>query len=455
MTGELAHDIGFQIGSDPRKPFITLSEYDLRHVVGHLIASVHEQQKHAECGISSDAQLLVKLLAHPGFGLSQAATLGAEATIADFVAGYEIISATLPEKGRDISRALAVATIISSLADGAALTPDALNALLTYRTDTRAYNDVLSFATDRTLIARITKDEPDRSWLERVFLHSAATTLRRLGRKENIDRARQMLIRARDAGIDLPITDGPAYLRSERVLSSILYDLAYIDYLTERPSDARAGFQISAQAAEKARNTSGRYMSLLLQNLIDFHSLAMSAESYRAFLEQALAYFINATKESPHAERAVMSTRAYLFDVACLTADSGRVDADYAVLEKDPWVAKFHRVEMIQTWRARRYMAHRAWREAAALYESILEHDLCQPAEDVTREWIVRDALDYGTALAAQGSIELAKHVWELGMRSSEYTAGWPWRTAISRRLAEARQATILPGMCTLAYLGS
>jgi len=71
------------------------------------------------------------------------------------------------------------------------------------------------------------------------------------------------------------------------------------------------------------------------------------------------------------------------------------------------------------------------------LYESILADELSQPDENLVREGIARDLLDYGAALAAQDSPELARQVWERGLQSSKYACGWPWKTQIAHHLAE------------------
>ena len=92
---------------------------------------------------------------------------------------------------------------------------------------------------------------------------------------------------------------------------------------------------------------------------------------------------------------------------------------------------------MIRTWQARYYLAHRAWRQVVALYKSILEDELSQQAEDLVREGIARDLLDYGIALEAMGSAVAARQVWQQGLRSSEYACGWPWKAQIVHRLAE------------------
>jgi hypothetical protein len=417
--------------------FSALNEYDLRYMVGHLIAAARERKKRLGIEASRDVRLLIKLLADPAFALTQADVIGAEATVADFVSGHDAVRVVLPPEARGLSRAFVTAAIVSSVSGKAVLTPDALNALLTYRTDTPVYGEFLEFATDEKLIAKIVPDASDRSWLLRAFLHNAATRCRRLGGRNNIDRAREMLSRARDVGLGIAATHGSEDMRSESVLSSILYDLAYIDYLTERPSAARDGFRASAEAAERAHNTSGSYMSRIPEYLVGFYDGRVDADEFRALLDEALEYFTEAAGESPHAERWVMNVHAHLFDLACLAADTHRADAEFAILQRDPWVAKFHQSAMLRTWQARYKLAHHAWHQAATLYESILEEELSKPDEDLVREGIARDLLDYGAALAAKNSIELARQIWERGLRSAEYACGWPWKTQIAHRLAE------------------
>src|SRR5215471_215099 len=417
--------------------FSALSEYDLRYTVGYLIWRARAEDRQLSSGTSRFARLLVKLLADPAFALTQAATIGAEATVADFVTGHEAASALLPSEARVLSQAFATAAIVSSTSGKAILTPEALNALLTYRTDTPVYGELLEFATDEKLIAELVPNASDRSWLVLAFLHSAATSRRRLGGRQNIERAREMLSSARNVSVETPATEGPENLRAQRVMSSILYDLAYIDYLTERPSAAREGFHASAEAAGKAQNSSGYYMSRILEYLVGFYDGEVGADEVRPLLEEALGYFTKAAGESPHAERWVMNVHAHLFDLACLTGDTSRAATEFAMLQKDPWVAKFHRLEKVKLWQARFHLARHAWRQAVTLYKSILDDELSRPAEDLVREGNARDLLDYGAALAALGSADLARQVWQRGLQSSEYACGWPWKTQIARRLAQ------------------
>src|SRR6266568_4136920 len=265
--------------------FSALNEYDLRYMVGHLIAAARERKKRLGIEASRDVRLLIKLLADPAFALTQADVIGAEATVADFVSGHDAVRIVLPPEARGLSRAFVTAAIVSSVSGKAVLTPDALNALLTYRTDTPVYGELLEFATDEKLIAKIVPDASDRSWLLRAFLHNAATRCRRLGGRNNIDRAREMLSRARDVGLGIAATHGSEDMRSESVLSSIFYD--------------------------------GR----------------VDADEFRALLDEALEYFTEAAGESPHAERWVMNVHAHLFDLACLAADTHRADAEFAILQ--------------------------------------------------------------------------------------------------------------------------
>ena len=416
--------------------FSALSEYDLRYTVGHLISAVRTQERQLVGGARRDARLVVKLLADPAFALTQAAAIGAEATVADFVAGHETVTALLPLDARVLSQAFATAVIVSSASAKAILTPEALNALLTYRTDTPVYGELLEFATDEKLIAELVPVGSDRSWLVLAFLHSAATFRRRLGGKQNIDRAREMLSRARDVGAGMSTAESSENLRTERVMSSILYDLAYIDYLTGRPSAAREGFRASAEAARRAQNTSGYYISRTLEYLLGFYGGEVDADEFCALLEEELKYFTKAVGDSPHAERWLMNVHAQLFDLACLTGNTSRVDTEFAILQKDPWVVKVHRPELVTTWQARHHLAHHEWRQAVTLYKSILEGELSQPDENLVREGIARDLLDYGTALAALGSADAARQVWQRGLRSSEYAGGWPWKAQIGHRLA-------------------
>jgi hypothetical protein len=418
--------------------FRLLNEYDLHYTVDHLIAAARKEETQLGTGNTRNVRLIVKLLADPAFALAKADVIGAEETVADFVAGYAAVSISLSSEARFLSQALATAAIVSSLSAKVVLTPEVLNALLTYRADTVIYGEFLEFATDEKFIAEIVPDALDRSWITRAFLHNAATRCRRQGGKHNIDRARDMLRKARNLGDEAAAAaDDSKDLRSKRALSSILYDLAYIDYLTGRPSAAREGFRASAAAAERAHNDSGYYMSRILERLVGFYDGAVRASEFRILLKEALGYFTGAVEESPHAERWVQNVHGHLFDLACLTGDVPQADAEFAYLQTDPWVLKLHRFAAVNTWRARCHLAHRGWRQASTLYEVILEEELSQPEENLVREGIARDLLDYGTALAGQGSVDLARRAWERGLQSSDYAAAWPWKPQISRRLAE------------------
>jgi hypothetical protein len=130
-----------------------------------------------------------------------------------------------------------------------------------------------------------------------------------------------------------------------------------------------------------------------------------------------------------------MKSNAHLFDLACLTGDLERADAQFHALERDEWVRTFGQFRLTSTWTARYTLLMGDWAQACALYRAMLDDELRRAAEEVAREGAARDWLDYGRALIGAGRTGEAEQILTRAMRLPDYAANWPWKPTIAQRL--------------------
>jgi tetratricopeptide (TPR) repeat protein len=417
--------------------FVAVDDYEFRHLVTHLIA-IHDLDQRDIQTSERDryaTRRLVQLLSDPAFALAKSARMGAEPTVADFLTAHATVVCESPLAAKAISRGLTVGAILDSAGNGATLLPDTLQALLGHRNNTEMYIAIIELATQDDLIDSLVPDVETRGWLRRGFLHCAATMRRRLGGLDNLHAARKLLVEAStpQGGPDEPRNDRSP--RAERLLSSVLYDLAYIDFLTGQVQAARDGFCASAQAARRAGDLTGFYISSVLDLLVGFYDEAVEATALEPLLREALNCFQVAGAESPHGERWVMNAQAHLFEIACFVGDEQRATAELLLLEADPWIAALERSELRQRWKARYRLLMRDYDVACSLYEILLGDELNGNEASCVREGAARDVLDYGSALSGLGHVEHARDVWERGLSYPDHAGNWPWKPKIERRL--------------------
>lgn len=420
-----------------RSDFEVLSDYDMRHEVTHLIGALRSDPGNACDEERRDRWMwaLLRLLAMPGYPLAKAARFGADAVIVDYVAAEGIVGGERPEAVAELSRGLATATILDASGEAPTLVPEALHAVLGYGANTTMYADVLTLVTDGDLIERLVSDAARRDWLMRAFLHAAATMSRRRGGPGNLDAARVLLTKASTAaaGVDA----GSPETRDELGLrSSVLYDLAYIDFLTGNSRSAEAGFRESAEMARQAGDSVKRYISGALERIVALYAETARPTAVRAYLRVAVEQFTAMGARSPHARRWVMNGRSHLLDLACLLGDADEADMQLRLLERDPWVAAFRPFDRFYTWRARHCVAFGEYERARVLYAEMLADELRLEEDSCVREGASRDLLEYGSALAALDERTLARAVWHRGLRYPDHAANWPWKEQIVRRLA-------------------
>jgi hypothetical protein len=416
--------------------FDDLDEYELAHLVTHLCESMDDYAldpnhlRHASQAI----RWLVALLGDPGFPLAKARRMDARATVNDYVIAHDVISRDGPDIAHDLSQALAAAAIVDSAGPDPRLPPDVLHALLAYRADTAMYSTLLKMAIEGDLIDRLVSDTASRAWILGAFLQAAATRYRRLGGVNNLELSRTLLVKATASVKGAAVTCVMGKARTEELRSSVLYDRAYLDYLTGRVRAAQDGFRRSARAASRAGDLTRYYISSILELLIGFYAGATDASALGDLLREALVHFTAASKNSSHAQRWVMNTRAHLFDLCCLVRDVPGADEQLGALQADPWVAAYHPLDLVILWEARYSLLLEDGRRACELFEAVL-HDVLPEAESSSREGTARDLLDYGTALMAAGREDQARLVWEQGLRCPDYAGNWPWKPNIRERL--------------------
>jgi tetratricopeptide (TPR) repeat protein len=419
--------------------FEHVDDYELHHLVAHLVA-VHDTVQYVTSAAddSHAIQLLVKLLSDPAFALAKSSRMGDEPTTADFLAAHSTLVYDNPLAAKAISRGLAVGAILASAGNTPTLLPDTLQALLGHRTNTEMYAQIIEIVTQSDLLDTHVADAGTRGWLRRGFLHCAATMTRRIGGLGNLDTARELLVRAsREDGSDESGNDRQP--RAERLLSSVLYDLAYIDFLTGQAQTARDGFRASAQAAQRAGDLTRYSISSILDVLVGFYDQVVEANELQLLLTEALDCFQAAAAESPHAQRWIMNAHAHLFDIACIIGDEERAAAELRLLESDPWIVAFEQFEPRQRWRARFRLLTRDYAVACSLYEDLLANELTANEASCVREGAARDVLDYGRALDGIGKTQHAREVWERGLHYPDHAGNWPWKPRIERQLGRGR----------------
>lgn len=399
-------------------------EYALANTAIHLVGAVRAAA--TEATASESAALLARLLAAPDFAVAKAKHAGVDEMLTDYVA----TNAALRERtlaGRpEIADGLA--TVLARLAaDGTDDLTDTLHAVLGYRRDAAdLYEAVLRRLSDPGYLAGHIPDDARRAETFTGFTHVQATRLRRTGDPDNVRRARELLERAATAAGGL--RGNP---RAARLMSSVLYDLGYLNHLAGAPEEAIAWLRRSVAAAEEAGDRTGAYISRLVALRTGLLAGTVEPGEFRGAVTEALAFF--GGDDTPHAERWTMNCHAHLLDLAMLTDDAAAAEAELEALEDDPWTRRFARTDHMALWRARAALVTGAFGRARDLYEERLRDEMTDPPPP--KEELARELYDYGRALLGSGDPDGARRVWRLGLRCPDNAANWPWKPRISRAL--------------------
>lgn len=405
-------------------------DYALAHTASHGVRAVEEARTDAER--SRAAALVASLLSDPSYGLAKAARLGTEEMLLDYVAAHAALDGAAPEHREALVRGLASAVAARAAATDEHL-PDVLHSVLGYHGRAERLNEaVLVHLTDAATVGESVADPRKLMLTTLGFAHGNATRLRRLGDGAGVRKARDILERAVSSterlGADLA---GDASV--DGLLSSICYDLAYVHYLYGETAAADGLFRRSAEAADRAGNATGAYISRLVALRMNLFAGTVGAARFRADVEDARTYFAERA-EGPHARRWAMNVHQYLIDLAVETGDPALAGAELEALEEDEWLARLGRDDLLRIARARVAFTRGDHERAAALYGEHLAAELT--GEPSGKEELARDLLHYGRALAALGRAADARRAWAQGLRCPDHTANGPWKHRIERELS-------------------
>ncbi len=402
-------------------------DYALANTVVHLVAALRTAR--SQEAQRRSARTLTELLAAPDFGVAKATRVGVAEMLTDYVAANAALRSPAPGSTPDLATGLAD-TMAVLTARGVPDLPNTLHAIVGYRLDATDLNEaVLSRLTDPDYLASRAHTERSQTTALTGFSHAQATRLRRTGHPDNMRKARRILEQAASAAQQ---PDSP---EATRRLSSMLYDLAYLDYLHGDHHQAHGWFQRSIEAAEQASDPTGAQITRLVALRADLLRQAVDPATFRNTVTDALAFFQSDAARKPHAERWVMNAHAYLLDVAVLTGDADAARAELEALEEDPWVQQFARSDLTTLWQARVALVTGDPARACDLFEQRLRNELTDPPPP--REELARDLYDYGRALLANGEPANAQRIWELGLRCPDNAANWPWYPAITQALQD------------------
>ena len=399
--------------------------YALANTAIHLVASLLTAQSPDLQNRSANA--LVELLGESDYPVAKATQIGTEEMLADFVAANAAMqrhgASSLPELAAGLAD-----TMCRLVARDMPDLPDTLHAVVGYRLDAAKLNEaVLDLLSDPAYLARRIDPEDLLSAAVVGFSHSQATRLRRTGDPDDMQEARRILLRAASAAEETHDAT------SAKRLSSLFYDLAYLDYLYGAHAEAVQWFQRSIDAAERAGDRTGATISRLVALHIELLRQTADPEVVRRIVTEALTFFQSNEARKPHAERWVMNCHAYLLDIAVMTGDADAAQAAWEALEEDPWLQRYARRDLISSWQARTALVTGDATRACELFEERLRGEITDPPPP--REELARDLYDYGRALFATNNAQEARRIWMLGLRCPDNAANWLWKPRIAHEL--------------------
>ncbi|MFD0684596.1 hypothetical protein [Actinomadura fibrosa] len=407
-------------------------DYALANVARHGVLAI--QAARSETERTRAAAQVADLLGEPSYGLAKASRLQTEDLLMDYVAGYEAIEPIAADRIPDL-----VSSLTSILAQRAASTdeplPETLHAVLGYHPRGDPLNAaVLARLTDADAVSEFIADPQRRTLTVLGFAHGSASRLRRLGDPDNLRRARNML---QQAIITAEQLGTGADALTETRISSLTYDLGYLDFLHGQIANADGWFRRSVTAAERAGNRTSAAISRLVALHMHLYAGTVAPDFYRAQVEEALTYFTQEAK-GPHAQRWIMNCQNMLLDLASETDDVELAQVQLELLEEDPWLRQLAQDDLLRGMRGRTAVVLGDWPRAITLFAEHLASDL--NGEPSAREGLARDLLYYGRALAATGRASQARTIWEQGLRCPDHAANWPWKPRIERELAALDQ---------------
>lgn len=384
--------------------------YALTYTARHLVAALEEDVPEA-------LDPLVSLLAEAPFATAKArhAEVGLGSLVTDHIAAW----ALAPDRRDELARGLARVVITLEA-------HDQLGDTLGYRADGRELHArVLSLLGDEDLLRE--HAAPDRQQaLALVAAHAESARIRRLGGAANLERAGEILRRLVPA--EVPGAEEPANL------SAIFYDFGYLEFLLGNAEAARSWFHRSIAVDERRGNAKGVCITTSALRRLEFHLGELTLEAYRAFLDEAEAYFSGLGPDA-QGERWIMTLTFHRLELAIATHDSPLADDQLAALEENSWLRAYGRTDdrahddLITIARARAELAGQRWTEAILLFERRLGEDL--DGDPDHREEMCRDLYDYATALIGAGRREDAGRVLTLASGLPDGTGAWLWKPRV------------------------
>ncbi|MGW2720334.1 hypothetical protein [Streptomyces sp. NPDC001492] len=391
--------------------------YALTYTARHLVTALEEDVPEA-------LDPLMGLLGDLPFGRAKAqhTEVGFGSLTTDYIAAWTVA----PDMRDELARGLA--RIVISLE-----AHDQLGDTLGYRADGKElYEQVLTLLSDEEMLRE--HAAPDRQQaLALVAAHRESARIRRLGGAANLERAGEILRRL--VSVDVSGDEEPGNL------SAIFYDFAYLEFLLGNAEAARSWFHRSIAVDERRGNTKGRYITTSALRRLEYHLGELTPDAYRAFLDEAEAYFSGLGPDA-QGERWIMTLTFHRLELAIATDDSALADAQLAALEDNAWLRDYSRTDdrtkndLITIARARTELARRNWTQAIPLFEQRLGEDLNGDPDH--REEMARDLYEYARALAGADRPEDAQRVLTLASGLPDSTGAWLWKPHI-----HALQATL------------
>ncbi|WP_367318372.1 hypothetical protein [Streptomyces sp. HUAS ZL42] len=384
--------------------------YALTYTARHLVAALEE-------GVPEALDPLVGLLGGLPFGQAKArhAEVGFGSLVTDYIAAWTLA----PDLRDELARGLARVVITLEA-------HDQLRDTLGYRTDGKDLHErVVTLLGDEELLREHAAPNRQQA-LALVAAHSESARIRRLGGAANLQRAGEILRR-------LVSADGFGG-KEPGNLSAIYYDFAYLEFLLGNPEAARSWFHRSIEVDERRGNTKGRYITTSALRRLEYHLGELSHGAYRAFLDEAEAYFSGLGPDA-QGERWIMTLTFHRLELAVATDDLALAETQLAALEDNTWLRDYTRTDnrakndLITIARARTELARRNWTQAISLFEQRLGEDL--DGDPDHREEMARDLYEYARALVGADRPHDARRVLALASDLPDGTGSWLWKPRI------------------------
>ncbi|WP_031483708.1 hypothetical protein [Streptomyces bicolor] len=384
--------------------------YALTNTARHLVTALEE-------GVPEALDPLVGLLGGLPFGRAKAqhAEVGFGSLVTDYIAACAVAPNLRDELARGLAR-----VVISLEAH------DQLGDTLGYRADGNELHErVLTLLGDEELLGEHASPGRQQA-LALVAAHRESARIRRLGGAANLARAGEILRRLVSADVSGDEEPGN--------LSAMFYDFAYLEFLLGNAEAARSWFHRSIEVDERRGNAKGRYITTSALRRLEYHLGELTPDAYRAFLDEAEAYFSGLGPDA-QGERWIMTLTFHRLELAIATDDPALAGLQLAALEDNAWLRDHGRTDdrakddLITIARARTELARRNWTDAIPLFEQRLGEDL--DGDPDHREEMARDLYEYARALVGADRPDDARRVLAMAAELPDGTGAWLWKPHI------------------------